>query len=74
MKWYTVHWNDSQQGHCLEHFTKLRDARKRKKTVEDTGEGWLYDGNVEKGIDKNIVSSKTDLVNWLNHFFNKDNG
>lgn len=71
--WYTLKWNDDREeswGGCMvEHFPNRAIAERREKEVAQ-----ISTFVQSYGITENKVKSKRELLEWLDNFYDKENG
>jgi len=70
--WYTLKYDDDREdawGGCMvEHFSKESTAIRRDNEVKQCS---FYNSH---GVTKHTVKNKRELIEWLNTFYDKDNG
>lgn len=75
MKWYTIKFQDSQQGTLVYHFGTKREARKQYNELKKESDefNYVYGDTMTDAIDEHVVKTKMELVNWLNAHYAFDN-
>lgn len=69
MKWYTLKWESAPEGCIVEHFLTQAMAERREKEVRQLSE---YAQTF--AITEHSVKNRRELVEWLNKFYDKENG
>lgn len=69
MKWFTLKWEDSEEGCVVEHYPTRAMAERRDKEVQETSHySQTYD------IIEHTVKNRRELIEWLNLHYDKENG
>lgn len=69
MTWYTLKWEDAQEGCIVEHFSTQKMAERRDKEVQETSH---YSQTYS--IQEHTIKNRRELLIWLNLHYDKENG